>query len=857
MDPISEKPSFSLRNWLTTPNGKKVLVLFGVSLSVFLVSFLTFNPVKNKPTQNQISRKNNSTEKTLVYPAPSLEFGAYTLQGIFPSVPETVSSYTVKTNLSQEEMKALAQLFGLTEEKKLTEPFVLFYNTTDPEFRGMLYINQQTGAFSFQSYGSHKPKDVSDSSPAVIAKTYVQQLGFDDGTFTEPVTYKEKTFPNITYVEFHRDWQKVELPILSTIGLLNLPEGKPLNTLTLGELEPFTIKNPDIIQTSNNQDGTSRPNDFNTVTVAVSKDGTILSIESNIRKIIGTTRVTRDDLLTPEEALQQFTNHTGDFSLTIPAGTGSIAWDKVYPENIAKAKSAIITDYILTYLENPPSIAQNNIVPMYTIRGIATLDSGYTVRFIQTLPALKDGSSIFAKEATSKSLAKTQSTVLAAKDSLQLQPYYPSGTIIPTPTQVAGGEIEFPAPTPTINPYFAKCPDWTNGTTSKIQVPGLGEMVVAISQSFYNPDKKELDRHGPHTFFFRSATFPVSDIEDVKNKFFFGADDLSKPPGPFEKQLMINVAKRTMGDITASTVDEMYALFKSLNRPFTNSPCDTSSQFERHAPPDLRNCKYNPTTYEGAGLDIPRLQKLGDNVAKRLLQVQQNGTMQSLVSEPDVFPKETIFAFGYIFSSATPNMYYGDTKERFKACYITGTSPVLYLYPEKDKNVSVQIDAPLTYTDPSIMNNEWSVIAHTDGSVNATANYTRPFLYYEYDRTKIQISEPLEGFVVTKDSWKNEVQKIAKSLQLTNAETNSLITEVHNVVTNLSNTVQYVKLSLVEQNEITKKLPLTISPKPDNIYRIHIAVTPFDTFRTVNEQNIQPVVRKGFTVVELGAFDVK
>ncbi len=856
MDSTVGESSYSFKSWLRSSKGKKVAVLCGISVFLFLISIFIYSPKKNTVSKKQITSKENPKSTSLS--APILEFDNYTFSAAYPQVPDTLQLYNLKTELTTADIRALGHAFGLREEKTLTNPFIMMANTTDTESMGILIVNRNTGTFSFQSYGLHKPQNNTDTTPSTVAQKYLQQIGVDDGTLTRAVTYKQKEYPTVTFVEFHRDWEKTALPILNPIGLLNLPEGKPLTTLQLGETEPFTLKNPSIIATSNNEQGTMRPNDFNTVTVAVSTEGTILSIESNLRKISEKSQVSKNDLLTPEDALEQFMQTGGDFALTIPAGTGPVSWEKVYPENLAKAENAIITDYILTYLENPPSVTQKSLVPMYTIRGIATLKSGYTVRFLQTLPALKSGHSIFTYSRKAVAGAKTKLLAQENKKSLQLEPYYPTGVTgtVPSPTRVAGGEIEYPplTPTPTVKYPLTSCPAWTNGTTTTIQIAGLGQMVVAINQTFYNDTRREYDRHGAHTFFFRSATFPVSDIEDVKNKFYFGANDLTKPPGPFEKQLMINVAKRAP-DFSATTEEQMYGLFRQLNFPLTNQPCDASSRsLEPMAPPDVRNCNASPDSPEGKNMDLPRLKKLETNVAKRLLQAKQAGTLQSLANEPNVFPSATMQAFGYIFGNATPYTYWDDTQDRFKACYITGTSPVLYLYPEKETTVTVQTHAPLTYTDPQTVNNTWVVTADPLGMISSDTNFRRPYLYYEYDKNDVSFTESKEGWIISKEKYESFIREtFANVVGLHEKETQTMINEIRNVLadTNASS-LPYLKVSVVPLGEVTTKLPLSISPEPKRIYRLHLGISLLEKKENSKEPTLQKIIRDGFTAVELG-----
>ncbi|MEG0754014.1 MAG: hypothetical protein RR461_09290, partial [Angelakisella sp.] len=46
--------------------------------------------------------------------------------------------------------------------------------------------------------------------------------------------------------------------------------------------------------------------------------------------------------------------------------------------------------------------------------------------------------------------------------------------------------------------------------------------------------------------------------------------------------------------------------------------------------------------------------------------------------------------------------------------------------------------------------------------------------------------------------------------------------------------------------------PLTISPAPDSILRVHMVYKPLKEYRAIPEQTLTSFTRKGFTVVEWG-----
>ena len=56
----------------------------------------------------------------------------------------------------------------------------------------------------------------------------------------------------------------------------------------------------------------------------------------------------------------------------------------------------------------------------------------------------------------------------------------------------------------------------------------------------------------------------------------------------------------------------------------------------------------------------------------------------------------------------------------------------------------------------------------------------------------------------------------------------------------------------MNEQEVAEKLPLTISPIPDTIRRIHLLLSPQRATSKPVVPVLSPIVRNGFTVMEVG-----
>ncbi len=178
--------------------------------------------------------------------------------------------------------------------------------------------------------------------------------------------------------------------------------------------------------------------------------------------------------------------------------------------------------------------------------------------------------------------------------------------------------------------------------------------------------------------------------------------------------------------------------------------------------------------------------------------------------------------------------------------------PVIYLYPETETEVSVELDykGRLTCTYPEYSEG-WKVIAKPDGTlIDIEANREYSYLFWEgesdteYDMTT--------GYVVKGEETEQFLHNMLSKMGLLPKEYNEFIVYwLPQMQDNAYNLITF-------QNECyTESAKLTITPKPDSILRVFMAYQALETPTEVQEPTIIPFERTGFTVVEWGGTEVK
>lgn len=201
--------------------------------------------------------------------------------------------------------------------------------------------------------------------------------------------------------------------------------------------------------------------------------------------------------------------------------------------------------------------------------------------------------------------------------------------------------------------------------------------------------------------------------------------------------------------------------------------------------------------------------------------------------------------------------------------------PVIYLYPAKPTEVTVQMTSAIKFdtTIPEYQGG-WRVLANSDGrlvnlnnnsctgidatrfgseyALEACRKNSYPYLYWSgriLDRTYPEITQ---GWVIepkaTKEFLDRKLNEVGFSKQEKNDFMEYWVPQLENVKS------PYIRVGFFGNREMDKLAPMTIAPQPDSYYRLFLDWTPLSKKPTneLRPQTIEKVVRRGFTVVEWG-----
>lgn len=177
--------------------------------------------------------------------------------------------------------------------------------------------------------------------------------------------------------------------------------------------------------------------------------------------------------------------------------------------------------------------------------------------------------------------------------------------------------------------------------------------------------------------------------------------------------------------------------------------------------------------------------------------------------------------------------------------------PVIYLYPEEEMEVTVKLDfdGTLTSTYPAYEDG-WTVTAQPDGTLTDESGREYYCLFWEGESQTVY--DFSTGYCVAGEDTAAFLEGALEQLGLTEREANEFIVYwLPRMEGNAYNLVSF-------QNEAyTDSAALTIDPAPDTLIRVFMAWKPLSTAVTIEEQELKPVERNGFTVVEWGGTEVR
>ncbi len=182
----------------------------------------------------------------------------------------------------------------------------------------------------------------------------------------------------------------------------------------------------------------------------------------------------------------------------------------------------------------------------------------------------------------------------------------------------------------------------------------------------------------------------------------------------------------------------------------------------------------------------------------------------------------------------------------------TIAKPVIYLYPSKASDITVKLNynGELKTTYPKY-NGKWQVKAYPNGNIiNSADNKSYSYLFWE-GNSDIQYDFST-GFVVKGEDTVDFLQETLSKIGLNPKEYNEFI--VYWLPKMQDNTYNLISF---QGDNYTENAELIIDPQPDSLLRVFMAYKALDKAITIEEQNIKPFVRNGFTVVEWGGCEVK
>ena len=176
--------------------------------------------------------------------------------------------------------------------------------------------------------------------------------------------------------------------------------------------------------------------------------------------------------------------------------------------------------------------------------------------------------------------------------------------------------------------------------------------------------------------------------------------------------------------------------------------------------------------------------------------------------------------------------------------------PVIYLYPEKETEVSVRLDydGELTCTYPAY-DGAWTVTAAPDGTLTDEAGQTYNYLYWEgAAQTEYDFSQ---GFCVPGADTAAFLEDALSRLGLTRREANEFIVYwLPRMEPSPYNLIAF------QADAYTDHARLTVTPEPDSLLRVFMAWKPLEAPMDLPAQELPAFKRTGFTVVEWGGAEL-
>lgn len=182
--------------------------------------------------------------------------------------------------------------------------------------------------------------------------------------------------------------------------------------------------------------------------------------------------------------------------------------------------------------------------------------------------------------------------------------------------------------------------------------------------------------------------------------------------------------------------------------------------------------------------------------------------------------------------------------------------PVIYLYPEKQTDVSIQLNynGNLEFTYPQYTATGWNVTAFPDGTIESdNKKYNYLFWDGKMDPSKIKINTS-EGSIVDSKNLLAFLETNLTSIGLNSKETQDFVTFwAPKMLTNEKNFIHFMLT-----NDYDQIATINVNPKPTTMLRIYMLWSDATGAENIvlTEQTFPEFKRIGFTLVEWGGSEV-
>lgn len=180
--------------------------------------------------------------------------------------------------------------------------------------------------------------------------------------------------------------------------------------------------------------------------------------------------------------------------------------------------------------------------------------------------------------------------------------------------------------------------------------------------------------------------------------------------------------------------------------------------------------------------------------------------------------------------------------------------PIIYLYPEDEKEISVELKNKnmITVSYPKYKNG-WKIKANEHGElIDLETNRNLYSLYYECNNiNNYKVGD--EGFIVKGENSAEFLEEKLAILGLNEREAEEFI--IYWLPKLEENKYNYIRFA--SREEIEQNMPLEITPKPDTTIRIIMTFKGLEMPIQVKEQKLEKVERDGFVAVEWGGSEIK